>query len=210
MIVEPLGINHARTNNNIYNRYQNKDSINVNNESIQLNNRASKVIISALKETNKTTAENLYFDALHLLDQSIKTDSTNYLALENMTNVLIKLDKRVEAIKVIDLIIRKNRYNAEAISVKGFILEKMGENSLAKKQFLKAINIYQNRPKKNTGEKVSDECNKVFLFLFLENKDKVIEKLDSLKTVFHKQEKIINSIETAALIFNKDEFLLDY
>ena len=75
---------------------------------------------------------------------------------------------------------------------------------------MKKINIYQNRPKKNTGEKVSDECNKVFLFLFLENKDKVIEKLDSLKTVFHKQEKIINSIEAAALIFNIVEYLLDY
>lgn len=188
----------------------NIDSVSINTGSIELNNQASKIIISAEQIDNKEEKQDLYLQALDLLNQSIKADSTNQIAFNNKVDVLIKLNRREEAIQIINLFYIKNIYDAEIVAEKGFILEKLGKKDKARDQFLKAISVYQNRPKKSINQIVSDKCNEAFLLVFIENRGKAMESLKSLRKSYPTQENIIDNFETAVLIFNKTEFLSNY
>lgn len=105
-----------------------------NTKSIQLNNEAVEKV--------KTQD---YTSALNLLNQSIKLDSSYYLAYVNEVSILVDLKRYNEAIVTNKLLLRHKPDLAEGRFSLGMLYDIAGDTISAKQSYMEAIQLYQDR-----------------------------------------------------------------
>lgn len=152
--------------------------------SCKQDDKSSKDEISLSQEL-KSKAYELYIShdqpdslrkSLRYLSLAMKIDSLNHRILITSAQILVKIGERDSAIQVIDKALGIKPNFAEAISFKGFILERTGNLYEANKNYLKAIHIYDSLLQIEMNK--SYLYNKVFISLFVNDKNDVISELD--------------------------------
>lgn len=118
-------------------------------------------------------------EALEILDNAIKFDTSYYLAYQNKANVLCKLKKYDSAIKTLEKVIRLHKNTAEALSVQGFILEKTGKKKEATAKYQASFTEYE-RLISESPNKVEYQINKAFLLVFLVNKEASQKRIEEI------------------------------
>jgi tetratricopeptide (TPR) repeat protein len=135
-----------------------------NLKAIELNNKAVNLIAKSFGDDTPLN------NALLILDQAIKIDSSYYVAYQSKATVLCKLKKYESAIKTLDKVIQLHKNVAEVFSTQGFILEKIGRKKEAIAKYKSASNEYDRLIKKYPN-KVEYQINKAFLLVFIDNKE---------------------------------------
>lgn len=128
----------------------------------ELNNKAMKNFLS--NESNKDSILN----ALELIDKAILIDSTFYPAYESKVTLLCSLGRYFESIDALDksLIIKPNVPETEML--KGFILERIGNNVEALKTYNIALDDYNKKIKLDSSN-VSLLLSRAFTYFFIDN-----------------------------------------
>ena len=154
--------------------------------SCKQNDKSSKNEISLSQEL-KSKAYELYTlhdqpdslrKSLEYLSLAMEIDSLDHRILITSAQILVKIGKRDSAIQVIDKALGIKPNFAEAISFKGFVLERMKNLHEANKNYLKAIYIYDSLLYIKMNK--SYLYNKVFISLFVNDKNDVISELDNM------------------------------
>ena len=148
--------------------------------------KSSKDEISLLQEL-KSKAYELYTlhdqpdslrKSLGYLSLAMDIDSLDHSILITSAQILVKIGKRDSAIQVIDKALGIKPNFAEAISFKGFVLEKMKNLYEANQNYLKAIHIYDSLLQIKMNK--SHLYNKIFISLFINNKNYISIELDNM------------------------------
>ena len=113
--------------------------------------------------------------SLGYLSLAMEIDSLDHRILITSAQILVKIGKRDSAIQVINKALDIKPNFAEAISFKGFILERIENLYEANKNYLKAIHIYDSL---QIEMNKSYLYNKIFISLFVNDKNDVISELD--------------------------------
>ena len=114
--------------------------------------------------------------SLGYLSLAMEIDSLDHRILITSAQILVKIGKRDSAIQVINKALDIKPNFAEAISFKGFILERIENLYEANKNYLKAIHIYDSLLQIEMNK--SYLYNKIFISLFVNDKNDVISELD--------------------------------
>lgn len=169
----------------------NNNSSNV--DSKVLNNKAmdkyAKIMFKPLHESKPELIE-----ILEMLNQAIEIDNDYVLAYTNKANVLVKLQRYDDAIKVLEKASNLKDDYAEVISIQGFYYEKIGKLALAENKYNEALIAYDNRIKKSN--KIEDLVARAFLLAFTENKQTALEEINQLQKEHPKNKLIINMKHT--------------
>ena len=114
--------------------------------------------------------------SLGYLSLAMEIDSLDHRILITSAQILVKIGKRDSAIQVINKALDIKPNFAEAISFKGFILERIENLYEANKNYLKAIHIYDSLLQIEMNK--SYLYNKIFISWFVNDKNDVISELD--------------------------------
>ena len=137
--------------------------------------------------------------SLEYLSLAMRIDSLNHRILITSAQILVKIGERDSAIQVIDKALGIKPNFAEAISFKGFVLERTGNLYEANKNYLKAIHIYDSLLQIKMNK--SYLYNKTFISLFINDKNYVISELNN----------IINNIpEDTFLLYLKNNIIKNF
>lgn len=148
--------------------------------SCKQDNKFSKDEISLSQEL-KSKAYELYTlhdqpdslrKSLGYLSLAMEIDSLDHRILITSAQILVKIGERDSAIQVIDKALGIKPNFAQAISFKGFVLERMKNLYEANKNYLKAIHIYDSLLQIEMNK--SYLYNKAFISLFVNDKNYII------------------------------------
>lgn len=168
-------------------------------EVIKLNEQATLLI----NKRNETS----YQEAIKLLDEAIRLDTTYYMAYSNKAVILTRLGKYNEAINIYRHLVANIKPDyPEAFTMLGMLYDKIGEKSTAKEYYEKAIQKYSDRIKKN--EDVMDMVNKAHLNYILDMQ-KGLNEIDSLIKVYPKNDELPMYKEYMFLDYNHQKALDD-
>lgn len=137
--------------------------------------------------------------SLGYLSLAMEIDSLDHRILITSAQILVKIGKRDSAIQVIDKALGIKPNFVEAISFKGFVLERMKNSYEANKNYLKAIHIYDSLLQIEMNK--SYLYNKVFISLFVNDKNHIISELDNM---------IINTPQDTFLLYLKNNIIKDF
>lgn len=146
-------------------------------------------------------------EALTYLNLAIKRDSNFYNAYLNKSAVYRGLDQYDKAIKTLDELLSRKNY-PEAIFVLGLMYEKQGKQKVANQKYKDAYDAYLEYMESPLST-ARDEMNKDYVLLFLEGKEKVLERInqklkeDSGNTTLLTDKSIIEQ-------FNREEFISSF
>ncbi len=115
-------------------------------------------------------------EALNYLNLAIALDRNFYDAYLNKSSTLRGLGKYQEAIIPLKELLRRKNY-PEGIFMLGLLYEKTGNEDLAKELYKKAVEAYEKRLKTPLAT-VRDEINKEYVLLFLEGKEKSLQRIN--------------------------------
>lgn len=149
--------------------------------------------------TSKDTQ--VYINSAELMEKAISLDSSNVNYRVNLAKVYFKLDSNEKALDVFNEILLIKPDYVEAVTSKGFILEKLGNITDAKKSYQKALKIYGLRTDKTYG----DYINMSFLVLLLEGKEEALKELSQVKNKF--PDKDITVFKNQFENFDRKEFI---
>lgn len=170
-----------------------------NSKSIELNNHA--VEIFAKSNGDKVRLK----EALVILDDAIKFDTSYYLAYQNKANVLCKLKKYDAAIKTLEKVIRLHKNSAEVLALQGFILEKSGKKKEATAKYQASFTAYE-RLIKESPNKVEYQVNQAFLLFFLVNKEASQKRIEEILKKYP-ENKSAKAILSLLNIFDRKQYL---
>lgn len=173
-----------------------------NPKSIDLNNKSIDLIAKSYG------VDTLLKEALVMLNNAIKLDTSYYIAYQSKAIVLCKLKKYDSAIITLDNVLKLKKNTAEVLSTQGFILEKVGKKSEATIKY-KAAFIEYERLIKEQPNKVEYQVNKAFLLVFLANKEAANK---SLKEILQKYPKNKSAEATLSIldIFDRNQYIETY
>lgn len=151
--------------------------------------------------------ETSYQEAIKLLDSAINIDSMYYPAYADKAIILTRLGKYNEAIIIYRHIVTNIKPDyPEILTELGMLNDKIGEISIAKEYYEKAIKKYSDRIEKN--EDVMDMVNRAHLNYILD-KQKGLNEIDSLIKVYPKNNELPMYKEYMFLGYNHQKALDD-
>lgn len=126
-----------------------KSTVSVEDKQISVasNNEAMNIYTKVL--FNKDTLRKNQAKIILLLDKAISSDPFNEMAYANKANVLMKLNNYDSAINVLKKAIELNKDNENFVMISAFIHEKTGDINKANLYYKKAIEIYDEKLKRN-------------------------------------------------------------
>ncbi len=164
----------------LYHHKQSNMQANFSAKVIKLNEQATLLI----NKRNETS----YHEAIKLLDEAIRIDTTYFMAYSNKAVVLTRLGKYHEAINIYKYLTTNIKPDyPEAFTMLGMLYDKIGKNSLAKEYYKKAIQKYSDRIRKK--EDVMDLVNKAHLNYILDRQNG-LKEIDSLIKVYPKNNEL--------------------
>ncbi len=159
----------------------------------------SFAFLASLRERKITGV--LYLKAANYYQKAIACDSNNIDALRDLVQSYYKLGSNNLALSVVNkLLLIKPNY-VEAITAKGFILERTGDRQEADNLYKRVIRMYS----QSVNKTYSDDINKAFLIMMLYGKKKGLGELYKMKTKYPNR-----NIETYVYMFknfNRSNFL---
>lgn len=142
-----------------------------------------------------------YLKAAKFIEKAINIDSTYINAYTNLAQIYFKIDSNKKALEVLNNLLYVKPDYVEAITSKGFILERMGKIKDAEENYKKALQIYNFKLNKT----YNDYINTAFLVLLLYGEDEAYEKLDNIKNKFPKKD--LKIYRNQFKNFNRNEFI---
>ncbi len=179
-----------------------------NSDIFILNDNAVKLLQESQQNNyNLQRKETLLKEALTYLNTAIQKDSSFYYAYLNQSAVYRGLGQYDKAIKSLKELLSRKKH-PQAIFVLGLIYEKQGKQKLAHQKYKDAYNAYLEYMKSPLST-AGDEVNKDYVLLFLEGKEKVLERIN-LK--LKKDPKNIDLLIDKSIIerFNREEFIRSF
>ena len=146
--------------------------------------------------------------SLEYLSLAMEIDSLDHRILITSAQILVKIGKRDSAIQVIDKALGIKPNFVEAISFKGFVLERMKNLHEANKNYLKAIHIYDSLLQVEMNK--SYLYNKTFISLFINDKNYIISELDNIITTMPQDTFLLYLKNNIIKNFDRAVFLESY
>lgn len=142
-----------------------------------------------------------YLKAANYIKKAIEHDSNYVNAYTNLAQIYYKLDSNNLALDVLNSLLKVKPNYVEAITTKGFVLEKMSKQEKANHQYKKALQIYSFKLDKT----YSDYINKAFLSLLLYGEKEGLKELEMLNEKY--PDKDIEKYIVQFKNFNRQEFI---
>lgn len=149
--------------------------------------------------THKDTM--VYEESARLIAKAISINKINPNYYTNLAKIQFKLEQCEKAIHTLDELLIINSNYTEALSAKGFILEKTGKLDSATICYRQAIEEYDKIKEKEPG----DIINKAFLILLIEGEDKALKEIKKLKGKVAESE--ILFLEEQIRHFDRESFI---
>lgn len=144
-------------------------------------------------------------DAIILLDKAISIDSSYHVAYANKAMILQHLNKKKEAIQLLDKITKIQPDYAEGFFSQGLIYEEIGNLDSAKIKYKESINAYNKKIEKKNN--IRDKLNRAFIMSLL-NKKKGRKEFEKLIKEYPKKEEDILFWKRQLLDnFNREKFI---
>jgi tetratricopeptide (TPR) repeat protein len=181
-----------------YNDTSNLDILVLNDKAVQLLQKSQQ------KNYDLERKDTLLKEALRYLNIAIKKDSNFYNAYLNKSAVYRELGQYNKAAESLKELLSRKKY-PEAIFVLGIIYEKQGNQKQGNQKYKEAYEAYQEYMKSPLST-ARDEMNKDYVLLFLEGKEKALERIN---------QKLKENPESTSLLtdkkiieqFNREEFI---
>lgn len=151
--------------------------------------------------------DTLLKEALTYLNIAIQRDSNFYNAYLNKSAVYRELGQYDKAIKTLEELLSRKNY-PEAIFVLGLMYEKQGKQKLANQKYKDAYDAYLEYMKSPLST-ARDEMNKDYVLLFLEGKEKVLERIN-LKLKENPGNTTLLTDKSIIEQFNREEFISSF
>lgn len=198
---------------------ENKGSLKINKENLQMpaqintvsneiSNEAKNYFNQGIQLLQKrgfflTTKRDTqtYLKAANYIKKAIEHDSNYINAYTNLAQIYYKLDSNNLALDVLNSLLKVKPNYVEAITTKGFVLEKMGKQEKANHQYKEALQIYSFKLEKT----YSDYINKAFLSLLLYGEKEGLKELEILNEKY--PDKDIEKYIIQFKNFNRQEFI---
>lgn len=178
-----------------------------NRDLLVLNNNAVKVLQNINRVIDVKIRDSLLNGAIIDVNKAIQQDSNFYNAYLNKAALLRKIGKYEESILTLQELLARKSY-PEAIFVLGITYEKLGNFKLANERYKEAYEEYGEYLRTPLAI-AQDEINQQFLLIFIEGKEKALEKInDELKEKPNDSELLIN--ESIIEEFNRREFISSF
>lgn len=170
-----------------------------NPEAVTLNNIAMDVF------TKNSGNHDSLLKAIDILNQAIQKDTSYYMAYSNKASLLCSIGDISEAIITLDQIIKINNDLLEIKTLKGYMLEKLGNKNQAI-QIYKDV-LYQYDLKLNTDKSnVKLMLNRAFLYFFINDDNKAITEYNRISKLYPNNMEV-EYLRSVFNSFNKTEFL---
>jgi Tfp pilus assembly protein PilF len=105
--------------------------------------------------------------ALILLDKAIEIDNSNYIFHSNKANIFIARKDYARAISSVEKAVEVKPDLAESVMFLGMLYDRNNQNEKAKKQYEKAVILYDNRIEKHDQYEQSNRMNRAVTLIFL-------------------------------------------
>lgn len=176
--------------------YKNKSAIAINNNAMDL------YAASRFSDSNSTKDLHL---AVLMLDSAIAMDKQYHQAYLNKASVLFALHSYEEGLKTLKAVVQLRPNLVEAISIQGFVYEKLGKYETAKEYYRKAISTYDGLIQENTNN-VSAKTNRSFILLLLEGRDSAIYDINRVLEQ-HPNDSTIRMVQQFIVNFDRNSFI---
>jgi tetratricopeptide (TPR) repeat protein len=143
----------------------------------------------------------VYWESAKLISEAISIDPSNLYYYSNLAKIQFKLDQIDLAIATIDKLLDLNPKYIEALTAKGFMLEKIGNIQGAKDYYRYAIAEYDAKKEVSPW----DIKNKIFLILLLEGKEEARLELQEVKGIISDSD--YHYMEDQISFFNRNSFI---
>ena len=146
--------------------------------------------------------------AINELDRAIEIEPEIALYYSNKAHILLTLEKDEEAITELRKIIEFQPYNAEVLSMIGFIYERNGNQSEARNWYQRSIESYEKRITKNKHV-INSEIHLAFLKFFVEDKNAAISAYSDLKDRYPESDEVL-FMEDLFTEFDREKYLREF
>lgn len=149
----------------------------------------------------------LYNRALCFLDLAIDADSLYQLAYSNKVDVLRKLGRHKDAIKLLERLTEIFDEYAEAYASRGFLYEKIGKIDSASMMYSMALELYNKRIIEEP-ENINNRINLAFILLFTNSKKDALFEIQEVIEGTNSQEAA--DFKLVIESFDRSEFISEY
>lgn len=170
---------------------------------IALNNKAMGMFFQMQEDDSIQNVAKGY------LEKSIQLDSNFYMAYANLATLLIKQEKRDSAIQVLQTIIDKKPYQAEGLSMQGFIYDRLEKFDSADLKYRQALEAYDNRIEAYE-DNVNARVNKVFLIMLLLGQETGFREVEAVLEKYPDDSFALMMKDEIIPYFSREEFLSSY